>query len=373
MTPHPSKSHEPLVEIANSDHVLRRANTDLSPKTSRFVTLDALRGIAALMVVLFHAGRVLGAWMPRFGYLAVDLFFILSGFVIAHSYDRRFAAGMGTLEFLSLRAIRLYPLYFIGLVLGVSVATINPAFIDASFGNVGTSFFLNLFGLPWPVEEFQAPGYRVLFPLNLAFWSLFLEFWIANLAFATLWKFLRWKMLFFIIVVSAVGLLLSEKNFYTMDVGSKWNYFAGGFPRVFFSFFSGVAISRVHRLSAPARTLPSWLFIIVLPIILSFPLEDRAAHVYELVCVFIIFPLLIFFGAAATERRPKIGEVLGDASYAIYTIHYPALTIVAWFLTKMALNLNLLVQFCFAAAMVPTALGVGRIDVRLRQRLFRRS
>ena len=57
-----------------------------APVQTRFITLDALRGVAALMVVFYHAGRMFNAWPPRFGYLAVDLFFILSGFVLLLGY-----------------------------------------------------------------------------------------------------------------------------------------------------------------------------------------------------------------------------------------------------------------------------------------------
>jgi len=146
---------------------------------SRFGTLDGLRGVAAIVVVLFHA--IFGAWVPRFGYLAVDLFFILSGFVLSHAYDKRFVAGMSVAEFLSLRVVRLYPLYLLGLVLGLCVVRINPSIMDAPAAGVLLNFVLNLFDLP----GMEIPGtlYRELFPLNVPLWSLFFEFWVANLIF----------------------------------------------------------------------------------------------------------------------------------------------------------------------------------------------
>jgi hypothetical protein len=98
---------------------------------SRFGTLDGLRGVAMMVVVLFHAGIIFGAWVPGFGYLAVDLFFALSGFVLSHAYDNRFVAGMRVAEFLYLRVVRLYPLYFLGLVLGLCVDRINRSTMDA--------------------------------------------------------------------------------------------------------------------------------------------------------------------------------------------------------------------------------------------------
>lgn len=83
----------------------------------RFVTLDAMRGIAALVVVGRHFTDASGGHAAQFSYLAVDVFFLLSGFVLSLSYRRRFDAGMSAAEFMKLRVIRLYPLYFVGISL----------------------------------------------------------------------------------------------------------------------------------------------------------------------------------------------------------------------------------------------------------------
>ena len=86
----------------------------------RFGALDGLRGVAAVIVVLHHLGNErLGPFNPTFGYIAVDLFFALSGFVIALNYDHRFAGGMTVKEFMLKRVLRLYPLYAAGLLLSL--------------------------------------------------------------------------------------------------------------------------------------------------------------------------------------------------------------------------------------------------------------
>ncbi len=92
-----------------------------APDTRVFHTLDALRGIAAIGVVIFHMGGTFEPLATPGGYLAVDLFFMMSGVVLSHAYEARFRAGMGTLEFMRLRLIRLYPLYLLGLLLGIAV------------------------------------------------------------------------------------------------------------------------------------------------------------------------------------------------------------------------------------------------------------
>ena len=81
-------------------------NVATSPKNkTRFLTLDALRGVGAIAVMAGHAGIVLNAYMPPFMYLAVDMFFVLSGFVLAHAYDRKFAQGLSVQDFLKATSI----------------------------------------------------------------------------------------------------------------------------------------------------------------------------------------------------------------------------------------------------------------------------
>src|SRR5215210_2241655 len=92
----------------------------MEPIRPVYHSLNGLRGLAALIVVLFHAAALIGTQLAPGGYLAVDLFFILSGFVIAHAYDHRFAEGLGPLAFIRYRIIRFYPLYLLGLAIGAS-------------------------------------------------------------------------------------------------------------------------------------------------------------------------------------------------------------------------------------------------------------
>ena len=86
-----------------------QTSTPARTAPGRFLTLDGLRGLAALIVVAVHASEHFGSAGPRFGYLAVDLFFVLSGFVLSYAYDRRFADGMTNRQFMRLRIERLAP------------------------------------------------------------------------------------------------------------------------------------------------------------------------------------------------------------------------------------------------------------------------
>src|SRR5690348_18308068 len=75
---------------------------------SRYETLDGLRGVGALWVMFLHFAPSFGVPSPSHGYLAVDLFFCLSGFVLTKSYAERLKHGMGLAEWMGVRLIRLY-------------------------------------------------------------------------------------------------------------------------------------------------------------------------------------------------------------------------------------------------------------------------
>ena len=152
---------------------------DSASAHGRFGALDGMRGVAAIMVVLLHIGNLgLGPFKPQFGYLAVDLFFALSGFVISYSYDPRLARGMTVGTFMLRRIIRLYPLYLIGSLVGFMTTPIivnNPALVEG-LGSPHFRAYLLITGL---LNVAFVPGILpMLFPFNTPMWSLFFELWI---------------------------------------------------------------------------------------------------------------------------------------------------------------------------------------------------
>jgi peptidoglycan/LPS O-acetylase OafA/YrhL len=347
-----------------------------NPMRRRYVTLDGLRGVAAIMVVLFHSGNGTSSFYPRFGYLAVDLFFILSGFVLTYRYEKQFEHGMKPTAFLAIRAIRLYPLYLFGLMLGAATVFLNSDIAPPSFTSVATSIGLNLFGFPSLVEFAIAPAAALrnqyVFSLNPPLWSIFFEFWVANAVFASLiGKLTNWKRLAALILVSAVGLIVCERLFYTLSIGWLWKDFIGGFPRVMFSFFSGLALARLHFFRPPTLRLPSWLFVAALPILLSLPFEGKLARLYELFCVLIVFPAFIYWGAEAIEYKPKLGAVLGDVSYAVYAIHFPLWLLFSWSILRFGIHLDLVIQLLFVSIVLSVASVLRVADAKLRAKVLR--
>jgi peptidoglycan/LPS O-acetylase OafA/YrhL len=155
------------------------------------------------------------------------------------------------------------------------------------------------------------------------------EFWVANLIWAALWPQLHGMRLWALIAAGAVCLVVSVFVLRSLDSGWSWANIFGGAARVMFSFFLGVALSRLHLSRPPKFIFPAWTALLVLCALLFPTLSETQAKVYDLLCVLAILPTLVYYGAEAYERQPKIGEALGNASYGIYVIHWPLLVLIA--------------------------------------------
>src|SRR5579863_2770853 len=109
--------HELVISLAKTGTMEKR----------RFLGLDGLRGICAITVMLGHCELLFRPGVVVcHSYLAVDMFFMLSGFVISASYDRRFEEGLSTRAFLAARLKRLTPVYWGGMVLCTLAALVAP-------------------------------------------------------------------------------------------------------------------------------------------------------------------------------------------------------------------------------------------------------
>jgi peptidoglycan/LPS O-acetylase OafA/YrhL len=287
-----------------------------------FYTIDGLRGIAALLVVCrhivpLHAGQLN---FPS-SYLAVELFFLFSGFVIAHAYDRRFEAGYGFWEFVKARLIRLYPLYFLGFAIAVLTVPVAAMFGLRTWPLLPAVLIPNLFMLPIWVRF--AGG--VLFPFNNPSWTLFFEL-LANYVYCLVFKRLTHGRLALLIVLAAAALVWAAFTFHSLDIGYNQRHFIGGFPRVLFSFFAGVAVYRLQQVRpCPIRISPWLLMAAAVAILAHWVPRGLDRELYDCVCAIVVFPVFAYL-ATAVEPGP-IGQKLftlgGGASYALYLIHAP--------------------------------------------------
>lgn len=302
-------------------------STPPSSKDRVFHTLDALRGIAAIGVVVFHFGKFFSPFQVPGGYLAVDLFFIMSGFVIARAYDRRFEDGMTAAQFMRVRMIRLYPLYALGTLLGLAaaIASMNGNNLDGwDFRSISIATFLAIFLIP---NFYGRPNDR-MFPLDAPCWSLFLEL-LVNMAFGMLWSRLKSKQLVLICIASAAGVLAAILHFGNSDQGYALGTLAPGIARTIFGFSVGILIAR-HLAIAPRRqSTPLFLLICsTVAVALTGSAHGTSREIWDAACVFLVFPAVVFCGTIVDPPSWLRGTstFLGLTSYAIYVIHGPLST-----------------------------------------------
>jgi peptidoglycan/LPS O-acetylase OafA/YrhL len=300
---------------------------------SRIPGLDALRGLAALLVLAFHAR---GLSLPRevlgHGYLAVDLFFVISGFVLARAYDVGLAAGEGA-GFMVKRLKRLYPMALLGLLLGAGLWLVQGA-------DPGPTLLLMMLGLAFV----PFTGGRDVFPLNGPQWSLMWEL-AANLVYAVVAPWLTTRRLAALVAIGGVGHVVLTLIYGTGSLGPYgFNWWAGA-PRVIYGFFAGVLLARLMgegRLTVPAA--PILVILTVVLLALSPPVPEAARTVFDLVAALIVFPLLVASAARAQVGRllRPVLDGLAGMSYALYALHIPIVMGLAhWKLNALAIPVAL--------------------------------
>lgn len=288
----------------------------------KFHTLDAMRGVAALAVVLFHFRRMFPLVLDRVepftsGYLAVDLFFALSGFVIAFAYDRRFAEGLGAGRFLVMRLVRLCPMIAVGVVVGAAFKLVNGTM---PLGEVLWRGAANALVIP----TFIAWN-RNLFQLNGAEWSLFFEL-VANVAYAALFPFLARRGLIAVLVASGIAVIGYGYAYGRLQFGSTAETAPMALARVSFSFSLGVALMRSRdRWWNRVVALPTPLLLLVTFLAFQVPAPQAYRPTYDILFVMLASPALIVLGAKSTPAATMLPTAawLGLISYPLYTFHQP--------------------------------------------------
>lgn len=288
-----------------------------------FYALDGLRGIAAICVVIFHFSEFIYSSNAQsvisHGYLAVDFFFCLSGFVVGYAYDDRMEK-IGIKEFFLARLIRLHPLVVIGSVLGVLLFIFEPSkAIDAySIGQLSLIFLCSALLIPFPVMDNR---FNNNFGLNCPAWSLFWEY-IANIAYALALKRISKRWLVVVVVVGAIGLLWTGHRAGSIVGGWSGGTFWDGFARIAFSFPMGLLLYRMQWKSSKQS---SFLFLsIVLIAALCVPYVEKWNWLIECMIAIIVFPSLVVLGVNTIQNNitQKLCTFLGNISYPLYMTHY---------------------------------------------------
>ena len=368
-----------LQHIVNQNKTRMQKSTissaDFADTKPHYELLDGLRGVAAILVLFYHIFEGFsfaevtngdGDGIIRVlnhGHIAVDFFFILSGFVISYAYDDRWKS-MGTWQFFKRRLIRLHPM----LVMGAIIGTMAFAFVGfekwdgttAPMGWVMTAMLLTMFMIPAvPGVPYEVRGNGEMFPLNGPAWSLFFEY-IGNILYALIIRRLSTKMLAILTVISGclhAWFFVGNISGYDM-VGVGWTIdevnFWGGLVRMLFPFTMGMLLARTFK---PRKIKGAfWICSIMLIALFSVPYIPSAGNIsinslYEVVCIATIFPFIVWVGACgiSSGKTAKINRQLGDISYPLYIVHYPIMYIFyAWLIEKKYYTL----QDCWEVALI---------------------
>lgn len=331
----------------------------------RYAILDGLRGVAALVVILFHGFETyipfFGTQHINHGYLAVDFFFVLSGFVIGYAYDDRWDR-MSTWSFFKRRLIRLHPMVVAGTLFGACLFFFGESdYFSLIGGTEPWKFFLcivlGLLMIP-AGTGLDIRGWGETNSLNGPNWSLTFEY-IGNILYAFVLRRLPTVVL---------GMLCGASAFLTMNLALGWDVFGFfaqpkydviggwsitpdqmyvGFSRLLYPFLCGLLISRLLP-KFITKENPSgsplgirggfWWASLLLVVLFAVPQIGGKSCVadglYQVFAIVVMFPVIVLIGAGSKttdKRSAKWCETLGNLSYPLYITHFPLMYMqMAW-------------------------------------------
>ena len=307
---------------------MTKTNLNLLTTKHHFEILDGLRGVAALAIVLFHFMEIVYVPVDNFiahGFLAVDFFFCLSGFVIAYAYDDRIGK-MGVVEFFKSRLIRLHPMVVFGSVLGLLAFLFDPFGGNVQLYSVGQIiliFLASVFLIPYPAMMERSFN---LFGLNAPAWSLFWEY-VANIVYAFILSKLSRRFLFLLLVIAAASLFFVGYRSGSLLGGWAGENFWDGGARISYSFIAGMLVYRSNWIIRSRLGFPALAGLLVLAFLM--PFNPAWTWITEPLVVIFYFPLLVALGAGATltPGLKKVCVFSGKISYPLYMTHYSVMWI----------------------------------------------
>jgi peptidoglycan/LPS O-acetylase OafA/YrhL len=349
----------------------------LVTRKHQFSALDAFRGLVSLTVCLHHTQNYWGITVPR-SPVAVDLFFLLGGFVVAFSYERRLLEGrISFTDFVLIRLIRLYPLYLLSLVM-ISVPVLAALFLhhtqpDYIIVQYVWAAVLGVVMLPMHVTDSVS-----VYTLNVVYWSLF---WALATNFAYAWLIHRLSDRVLLAIAAVAGLFLTAcvAVNHGINLGPVWGWlsFAGGLLRAVFGMAVGVLLFRNYN------TVPRWVLggggyllpLALITLVLWGPSIGPGDWVVQLLAVFLVFPWCIMRAArGAQPPGDKLLQAVGFVSYPIYVLHEPLAHILEVITAKRMVQYAPISGIVMVVILVVLALVVDRkVDRPIRGWLTARA
>lgn len=326
---------------------MKKQDTKTKDSKPHYALLDGLRGVAALLVVWYHvfegfqfAGNKPVIDFINHGYLAVDFFFILSGFVVGYAYDNRWGKTLTLGGFFRRRLIRLQPMVCMGALIGAASFLLSGMERwDGTHATLWLTFLafvcgcLMLPALPGMPREVRGNG--EMFPLNGPCWSLFFEY-VGNIVYALFIRRLSTRLLavlsFALCCALAWFAVTAQSGYGSIGVG--WTVdrtnILGGSLRMLCPFTMGLLLSRIFKPIHYARGA-FWTSAALLLIIFHVPYiySDGALSlngIFEAACIIAVFPLVVWYAASGKTTdiaSTRICRFLGNISYPLYIVHYP--------------------------------------------------
>ena len=357
----------------------------------RYEILDGLRGVASMIVVAFHLFETYshGAshQIINHGYLAVDFFFVLSGFVVGYAYDDRWNR-MSLKDFFKRRLVRLHPMVIMGTLIGALLfyfadCSAFPLISETPWWKMILLFLLGCVMLP-ALTSWDIRGWGETNSLNGPTWSLMWEY-IANILYALFIRhFSKTVLVIFVLGTAFLTIDLTMNldvfNLFSADRGAPYTVIGGwsvtpgelyiGATRLLYPFFMGLLLSRINKLIKIKRGF--WWCSILVALVLVMPRIGGEENMwmngaYEAFCILVMFPLIVSMGAGSDvsgKRSVAICTFLGEISYPLYITHYPLIYMqVAWTTTHPDAPLGTIV--CFNVSIFILALGLAYACLKL--------
>lgn len=371
-----------------------QTNTNLLASKPHYMILDGLRGVAAFVILVYHLCEGCGVMLGH-GYLGVDFFYALSGFVIGYAYDSRWG-GMNIKGFFKRRIIRLHPMVVMGTLLGLlfyyfGASEAFPFIGESPWWKVLLLFVYCSLMLPMP-NAWDIRGWQDFNSFNGNSWSLYWEY-LANILYALVFRFLPTALLAVVAAIAAVGTLditlnldlfgLLEGRFGAPhSVNGGWSLTSQelyvGAVRLMFPFLAGMLLSRVGKYIT-LRGGFVWCSIIVVVMMLMPQFEGLTNGLYETFVILLLIPVIIAIGAGSkikSRRLKSVCRFLGDISYPLYITHLPFIYMqLAWMSNHPDASLGATIMLAVSVFVVSVGVAYASLklyDLPLREWLTRR-